>query len=42
MTRHEVRIETDDGTRLAGSLYVPDGDGPFAALLEALPARWQP
>jgi uncharacterized protein len=39
MNRHEVRIETDDGTRLAGSLYVPDGSGPFAALLEALPYR---
>ena len=25
--------------RLAGRLYLPDGDGPFAALLEALPYR---
>ena len=35
----KCRIEADDGVRLAGSLYLPDGDGPFAALLEALPYR---
>ena len=34
-----VWIETDDGERLAATLYRPDGDGPFAALLEALPYR---
>ena len=28
-----------DGVRLAADLYVPDGDGPFAVLLEALPYR---
>ena len=32
-------IAADDGERLAGTLYRPDGDGPFAALLEALPYR---
>jgi predicted acyl esterase len=39
MDRREVRIETDDGVALAATLYLPDGDGPFAALLEALPYR---
>ncbi len=34
-----VWIETDDGERLAATLYRPDGDGPYAALLEALPYR---
>jgi uncharacterized protein len=28
-----------DGTILAASLWLPDGDGPFATLLEALPYR---
>jgi uncharacterized protein len=28
-----------DGARLAASLYVPDGDGPWPAILEALPYR---
>ena len=28
-----------DGVRLAASLYVPDGDGPWPAVLEALPYR---
>ena len=28
-----------DGLRLAADLYLPEGDGPFAALLEALPYR---
>ena len=28
-----------DGVRLAADLYRPDGDGPFAVLLEALPYR---
>ena len=39
MGEDEVRIESDDGVHLAGSLFLPDGDGPFAALLEALPYR---
>jgi hypothetical protein len=39
VTEREVFIEADDGVRLAGSLFLPDGDGPFAALLEALPYR---
>jgi predicted acyl esterase len=34
-----VSIAADDGIRLAGTLYLPDGDAPFAALLEALPYR---
>ena len=28
-----------DGVRLAADLYRPEGDGPFAVLLEALPYR---
>ena len=39
MTEHEVGIDTADGVRLAGSLFLPEGAGPFAALLEALPYR---
>ena len=35
----EVVIPTTDGERLAGTLHLPDGEGPFAALLEALPYR---
>lgn len=35
----QVWIEAYDGVRLAAQLYLPDGDGPFAALLEALPYR---
>jgi predicted acyl esterase len=35
----DVVIRADDGARLAGTLYQPAGDGPFAALLEALPYR---
>ena len=35
----DVMIQTDDGERLAATLYLPDGPGPFAALLEALPYR---
>jgi predicted acyl esterase len=34
-----VRIEAGDGTPLAATLYLPQGDGPFATLLEALPYR---
>ena len=32
-------IALRDGVRLAADLYRPDGDGPFATLLEALPYR---
>lgn len=32
-------ISAADGTRIAITLYLPDGDGPFATLLEALPYR---
>ncbi len=32
-------ITVGDGVRLAADLYRPEGDGPFAALLEALPYR---
>ncbi len=32
-------IDGDGGTPLCADLYLPDGDGPFAALLEALPYR---
>jgi predicted acyl esterase len=35
----DVWITTHDGERLAGTLYLPDGDGPFAAVMEALPYR---
>ncbi len=35
----EVVITVGDGARLAGTLYLPEGNGPFAALLEALPYR---
>lgn len=32
-------VETADGERLACTLHLPDGDGPFASLIEALPYR---
>ena len=35
----DVVILAADGERLAATLYLPSGDGPFAALLEALPYR---
>ena len=34
-----VWIVAADGTRLCTSLHLPDGDGPWPALLEALPYR---
>jgi hypothetical protein len=37
-TRH-VFIPMADGVRLAATLYVPGGDGPWPAILEALPYR---
>ena len=44
MKATDVSITMADGVRLAATLYLPDrdgpdGDGPFAALLEALPYR---
>ncbi len=40
MSHREHRFITmGDGVRLASTLYVPDGDGPWPALLEALPYR---
>jgi hypothetical protein len=39
MPAEVVWIEGVDGTRLCADLYLPAGDGPFAALLEALPYR---
>ena len=36
---HDVVITAHDGERLAGTLYLPSGDGPFAAVMEALPYR---
>ena len=38
-TKQLVFISMRDGVRLAASLYVPDGDGPWPAVLEALPYR---
>ncbi len=35
----DVWITAHDGERLAGTLYLPHGDGPFAAVMEALPYR---
>ena len=35
----DVWITMADGIRLAATLYLPAGDGPFAVLLEALPYR---
>lgn len=39
MSRTHLFLPTADGTRLAATLYLPEGDGPFPALLEALPYR---
>ncbi|MDH5520584.1 MAG: CocE/NonD family hydrolase, partial [Acidimicrobiia bacterium] len=42
-TEQSVFITSDDGSgreeRLAADLFLPDGPGPFASLLEALPYR---
>jgi hypothetical protein len=35
----EIIVETVDGEHLACTLYLPDGDGPHASLIEALPYR---
>ncbi|MEX0651082.1 MAG: CocE/NonD family hydrolase, partial [Actinomycetota bacterium] len=37
--REHVSIEMADGVRLAATLYLPDGTGPWPAVLEALPYR---
>jgi predicted acyl esterase len=39
MARDDVYITMRDGARLAATLYLPDGDGPWPVLLEALPYR---
>jgi predicted acyl esterase len=39
MSREHVAIPMTDGVRLAATLYIPDGEGPWPALLEALPYR---
>ena len=38
-THQHLFISMRDGARLAASLYVPDDDGPWPAVLEALPYR---
>ena len=35
----DVFVAMPDGVRLAATLFVPDGAGPWPALLEALPYR---
>ena len=39
VTTRLVGIEASDGVWLAATLYLPEGDGPFATLMEALPYR---
>ena len=39
-TPHEVRIRVHDGVEIAVALYMPEGDGPFPALLAASPYRY--
>ena len=39
MPRVEAWIPMEDGVRLAASIFLPDGDGPWPVLLEALPYR---
>ncbi len=39
MPRGDVFITMRDGVRLAATLYLPDGDGPWPSLVEALPYR---
>ena len=38
-TSRHMFITMADGVRLAATLYVPDGEGPWPAILEALPYR---
>jgi len=39
MARTDALVPMPDGVRLAASLYLPEGGGPWPALLEALPYR---
>jgi uncharacterized protein len=39
MRREDVFVTAADGIRLAATLYLPHGDGPWPAILEALPYR---
>ena len=39
MTERRIFIPMADGIRLSASLFVPEGDGPWPAILEALPYR---
>src|SRR3989304_3466180 len=39
MPREAASITMPDGARLAASLYLPEVDGPWPVLLEALPYR---
>ncbi len=39
MPRDDLYLTMADGVRLAATLYLPDGDGPWPAVLEALPYR---
>ena len=39
MAREHLFLPLRDGVRLHATLYLPDGDGPWPALLEALPYR---
>jgi predicted acyl esterase len=39
VTREDVFITMPDGVRLAATLYLPEHDGPWPAVLEALPYR---
>jgi predicted acyl esterase len=39
MRREDVFVTAADGIRLAATLYLPVGDGPWPAVLEALPYR---
>ncbi len=37
--QEHVRIPMEGGVRLAATLYIPDGPGPFPAVLESIPYR---
>ena len=39
MSEERAWIELSDGVRLAATLYCPEGRGPWAVILEALPYR---
>ena len=38
-SKQHVSIEMADGVRLAATLYMPEGEGPWPAVIEALPYR---